>query len=253
MSGSAEGCWRIVEGAGPRIVLVHGTMDRATSFGRVARRLDGYEVTRYDRRGYAKSLELGPPASFEQQIADLVDVLGGRPAMVMGHSYGGTIAAAAAQYHPELITGIIAYESPMPWADWWPRNSAGASAVATASDPADAAERFMRRMLGDQRWERLPPSTRAARRQEGPPLVAEMGQLRPPNPPAHDPARITVPVLAAHGTEGAAHHHRAAEVLAEQAPAGELVVLEGVGHGVHLTDPDEVVALVDRLAAATAG
>jgi pimeloyl-ACP methyl ester carboxylesterase len=80
-----------------------------------------------------------------------------------------------------------------------------------------------------------------------------MGHLRPPNPPAHDPTRITVPVLAAHGTEGAEHHHRAAEVLAEQAPRGELVVLDGVGHGVHLTDPDEVVGLVDRLAAATAG
>lgn len=222
-------------------------MDRATSFGRVARRLDGYEVTRYDRRGYGNSLGLGPPTGFDQQVADLVDVLDGRPAMVAGHSYGGTIAAAAAQRHPDLVVGVVAYESPMPWADWWPRHSAGASAVAAASNPADAAERFMRRMLGDERWKRLPASTRAARRREGPTLVAEMAHLRPPNPPAHDPSRITVPVLAAHGTEGADHHRRAAEVLADDVPAGELVVLDGVGHGVHLTDPAEFARLVATL------
>ena len=27
-------------------------------------------------------------------------------------------------------------------------------------DPADAAERFMRRLLGDERWDHLPPGTR---------------------------------------------------------------------------------------------
>ena len=230
------------------MVLVHGTMDRSTSFSRVARHLAGFEVIRYDRRGYARSIHLGPPTGFDQQVADLLDVVDGRPALVVGHSYGGTIAAAAAQRHPDLIVGVVAYESPMPWTDWWPRHSAGASAVAGASDPEDAAERFMRRMLGDDRWQRLPPSTRETRRREGPTLVAEMAQLRPPNPPAYDPAAITVPVVAAHGTEGSEHHHRAAAVLAGEAPAGDLVVLDGVGHGVHLTHPQELVRLVDRLA-----
>lgn len=248
-----EHCWRTVEGAGPRVVLVHGTMDRSTSFGRVVKQLDGFEVTRYDRRGYARSLELGPPTGIDQQVDDLLDVMDGRPAMVTGHSYGGAVALAAAQRQPDLVIGVVAYESPMSWRDWWPTHSAGANAVSNAADPADAAERFMRRMLGDRRWERLPPSTRDARTAEGRTLVAEMAHTRPPNPPVHDPGLITVPVIAARGTDGAEHHHRAVEVLAEEAPAGELVVLDGAGHGVHLTHPQLFAGLVERLAARVAG
>ena len=248
---AAAHLWRAVEGEGPLVVLVHGTMDRSTSFNRVAKHLDGHRVARYDRRGYARSLALGPPRDFAQQVDDLVEVItsaGGGPAVVAGHSYGGTIAVAAAQRAPDLVAGVVAYEAPMPWRDWWPRNSAGASAVAQATDPADAAEAFMRRMLGDRRWERLPPSTREARRAEGATLVAEMGQLRPPHPPAHDPTVVRQPVIAARGTDGAEHHHRTAEVLATEAPVGELVVVDGAGHGIHLTHPQRFADLVERLA-----
>lgn len=245
-----DGVWRSVEGTGPLVVIVHGTMDRATSFGRVAKHLGDYRVVRYDRRGYGRSVDLGPPDGFGQQVDDLLDVIegtGSGPAIVAGHSYGGTIAVAAAQRAPELVVGVVAYEAPMPWRQWWPLQSAGARAVSGADDPADAAERFMRRMLGDRTWNRLPPSTRAARRAEGPTLVAEMRHLRPPSPPGHDPRTVHQPVVAAHGSAGAAHHHRTAEVLAKEAPAGELVVVEGAGHGIHLTHPHRFAALVDRV------
>ena len=247
MSGAL---WRRVDGEGPVVVLVHGTMDRSSSFGRVARHLADHRVVRYDRRGYARSLDVGPPESFDQQVTDLltlIEEVSDDPAIVVGHSYGGTIAVAAAQRDPDRVAGVVAYEAPMPWRDWWPRHSAGAKAVADAADPADAAEAFMRRMLGDQRWARLPPSTRAARRAEGPTLVAEMGHLRPPHPPAHDPATVEQPVVASHGTDGAEHHHRAAAVLAEEAPNGELVVVDGATHGVHLTHPERFADLVRRL------
>jgi pimeloyl-ACP methyl ester carboxylesterase len=241
-------CWRSAEGSGPLVVLVHGTMDRSASFGRVVRYLGGFEVVRYDRRGYARSVHLGPPTGVAQQVADLIEVIGDRPALVAGHSYGGTIALAAAQTHPRFVLGVVAYEAPMPWSDWWPRSSAGGRAVADAADPEDAAERFMRRMLGDRRWDRLPAATRAARRAEGPTLVAEMAQLRPPNPPAFEPTLVAVPVVAARGTDGAEHHHRAAEELARRAPGAELVVLDGVGHGAHLTHPGRFAGLVEMLA-----
>ncbi len=242
-------CWRITEGHGPRVVLVHGTMDRASSFARVARHLEGYEVTRYDRRGYGHSVVLGPPRDLDQQVDDLLEVVGDAPAIAAGHSYGGTIALAAAQRAPASVVGVVAYEAPMPWREWWPTNSAGANAVASAEGPAEAAERFMRRMIGDRRWERLPPSTREARRAEGATLVAEMGHTRPPHPPSFDPAAVTVPVVAAHGTEGAPHHGRSAEVLAEEAPAAALIVVDGAGHGIHLTDPAAMAAMVGRVAA----
>ncbi len=241
-------CWEVVTGEGPTVVVVHGMMDRSTSFARLAKALPEHRVVRYDRRGYARSLDLGPPASFDDQVDDLRAVLGDHgPALVFGHSYGGTIALATAARSPEGILGLLAYECPMPWLDWWPANSAGASAMAQASDPADASERFMRRMIGDDRWSRLPPSTRAARRAEGPTMIAELGQVRPPHGPAFDPADVRVPLTMAHGGGGAPHHAEAARTVAAGAPDGELVVVEDAGHGIHLSHPRRVAELLVAL------
>jgi pimeloyl-ACP methyl ester carboxylesterase len=245
-------CWRDVAGDGAAVVLVHGTMDRSTSFGRVRRLLDDLRVARYDRRGYARSVDLGPPVSFHQQVDDLLDVVAwvapdGPPPVVFGHSYGGTVALAAAAEAPERVAAVIAFEPPLPWMDWWPSSSAGAEAVASSAGPEEAGERFMRRMVGDERWQKLPPSTRAARRAEGPTLVAELAQLRPPNPAPFELGSIRAPVLAAHGTEGAAHHGEAARAVAAGVPGADLELVPGSGHGVHLTHPAAVAAMVRRL------
>ena len=244
---AAGRCWRQETGTGPTVVLVHGTMDRSSSFNRVRKQLEDVRVVLYDRRGYARSVELGPPESFGQQVDDLLDVVGDEPAVVFGHSYGGTIALAAAEREPDRVVGVIAYESPLPWMEWWPAGSAGAAAVAAASEPEEAGERFMRRMIGDARWERLPRATRQARRAEGATLVAEIAQLRPPHPVPLDLADIRVPVIAAHGTEGAPHHELAAQAVAAEVPGAELEVVDGAGHGVHLTHPAAVAALVRRM------
>lgn len=256
MSGTpfvTEGrCWRDVAGEGPAVVLVHGTMDRSSSFGRVRKGLDGMRVARYDRRGYARSVDLGPPGSFDQQVDDLLDVVAwvtqdGPPPVVFGHSYGGTVALATAARSPERLAGVVAFEAPLPWMDWWPTDSAGAAAVAGSDDAEGAGEAFMRRMVGDDRWERLPPSTRAARRAEGPTLVAELAQLRPPHPPPFELGSIRAPVLVAHGTDGAPHHGEAARTVAAGVPGADLEVVSGSGHGVHLTHPSAVAAMVRRL------
>jgi pimeloyl-ACP methyl ester carboxylesterase len=38
-------------GAGRRLVLVHGSLDRATSFTRLMKRLRDWTIVAYDRRG----------------------------------------------------------------------------------------------------------------------------------------------------------------------------------------------------------
>lgn len=242
-----QSCWHHVVGEGPRVALVHGVMDRSTSFGRVVRHLDGLSVVQYDRRGYGRSCALAPAPTIDAQVTDLVAALGGVPAVVFGHSHGGTIALAAAQRHPDLITGVVAYEFPMPWTDWWPGDSAGAAALAAGSSPEDAAERFMRRIVGDARWQRLPPSTRTARRAEGGAMVTDLEQLRRPHPPAFDPSAIEVPLIVAHGTTGSLHHRRSPVVVAEAARDARVEVVEGAGHGVHLSHPERVASLVREL------
>jgi pimeloyl-ACP methyl ester carboxylesterase len=221
----------------PTVVLVHGSLDRSAAFARVQRHLADLRVVRYDRRGYGHSLTLGPATSFGTQVDDLAAVIDGHPAVVVGHSLGGVVALALAQRSPALVRAVVAYEAPMAWMPWWPTATAGAAAMDAPGDPADAAERFMRRMIGDERWEALPERTRAQRRAEGPALVAELRSIRDGAAPPYDPSAITVPVVAAHGTTSRPHHTRTAEELARTVPGAQLVVVDGAGHGVHLTHP----------------
>jgi pimeloyl-ACP methyl ester carboxylesterase len=223
-------------------------MDRSSSFAKLQRRLEGCTVVRYDRRGYGRSIDLGPPVSFQQQVDDLIDVLDDRRGVLVGHSLGGVIALATAEQRPDLVSAVLAYESPMPWTTWWPSESAG-SVVSDEGDPGDKAEAFMQRMIGVERWQRLPPSTRADRRAEGAALVAELRSVRDPDNPPYDPAGVTVPVLAVHGTTSKPHHTRTAEALAGLVPGASLAVIEGAGHGAHASHSDDLAALVRRLLA----
>jgi pimeloyl-ACP methyl ester carboxylesterase len=230
----------------PTVVFVHGSLDRSAAFARVQRHLEDLRVLRYDRRGYGRSLPLGPAASFQTQVDDLQAVLAERPAVIVGHSLGGVIALALAQRRPDLVTAVVAYESPMAWMPWWPGATAGSAAIAPVGDAREAAERFMRRMVGDERWEALPERTREQRRAEGPALIAELRSIREADEPPYVAEEVQVPVVAGHGTESAPHHRASAEALAAQAPLGELVIVDGASHGVHLTHPAALAALARR-------
>ncbi|NNE10715.1 MAG: alpha/beta fold hydrolase [Ilumatobacter sp.] len=239
----------------PHVVLVHGTLDRSAGLLKLSRRLaDRYRVTRYDRRGYGRSVGCEGPYGLEQHLADLVSVIEGasptvRPRVVFGHSYGGNVALALAERHPELVDGVLTYETPLSWRPWWPGTSAGSDAMAWQADPAMAAERFMRRVIGDARWERLPPSTQAGRRREGTVMVDELLDLRA-RAPWHGEA-IAVPVLAVHGEHGAEHHRDAAEAIAAEVPLGRFETLADARHPGPNTHPDATAALVDDFVRST--
>lgn len=66
------------DGSVPPVVLVHGGMDRSTSFGRVARQLSDVPLTRYDRRGYGRS-SAGSAPSLADHVDDLIEVIGDTP------------------------------------------------------------------------------------------------------------------------------------------------------------------------------
>lgn len=225
------------------MLLVHGTMDRSASFAHLARRLRDLHCVRYDRRGYGRSREAGPPAGVQEHVDDLLAVLGERRAVVIGHSFGGSVALTAAARRPDLVRSLLVYEAALSWLPWWPGSSAGATALAS-EDPADAAEAFLRRMIGD-RWDELPPRTRADRRAEGPALVAELRSLR--LAPPCDLADVTAPTIVVRGSRSPDHLRRGAEHLAATLPAAELVECEGAGHGGHQSHPGFLAEQLRRL------
>ena len=234
----------------PRVVFVHGSMDRAAAFLKVVRRLPELDRVRYDRRGYGRSATARVADSLAEQVADLLSVVDGERSVLIGHSLGGVIALATAERRPELVAALGVFEAPMGWAPWWPDNSAGRDAMAalSGSGPEDAAEVFMRRMIGDDRWEQLPPSTRAARRAEGPALVGEIRALRDDGAP-YVADRVAVPAVVARGSRAAPHHVRASDELASSVSGAELVIIDGAGHGAPTSHPDDFAAFVRRAVA----
>jgi pimeloyl-ACP methyl ester carboxylesterase len=232
--------------AGPLVVLVHGSLDRSAAFARVvaAEPLAGLHTLRYDRRGYGRSVDVGPPAGLDGHVDDLLGVVDGRPAVVAGHSYGGLVALVASVRAPDVVRAVAAFEPPQPWAPWWPERSAGSAAA--AAGPADAAEAFLRRMVGDARWEALPERTREARRREGTALAAELTSVRTGARPPLDPAEVRVPLVVGRGSRSPEHLRRSAGELAAAVPGAVLVEVEGADHGAHLTHPVEFAAWARR-------
>lgn len=242
----------------PLVVLVHGSLDRAGSFARVLRRLDDLHTIAYDRRGYDRSRHVVPVHdTLEGHVEDLVAVIGDRPAVVVGHSYGGTIAIGAALRTdgPGSILAVGAYEPPMPWlGPWATRRQSGTTTPPRMSldgDPELIAENFFRRMVGDSAWDRLPEATKEARRADGAALAAEMSAIRVTEPPFEVTA-LTVPCLVASGTESLPHQRATPAWLAANVPGAELIEIEGSAHGAHLTHPDAFARFV-RVAVGRAG
>jgi pimeloyl-ACP methyl ester carboxylesterase len=220
----------------PLVVVIHGSMDRSAGMLKISRRLDtDYRVLRYDRRGYGRSFPHDGPFTMDTQVADLAALLAGRKAVLIGHSYGGNVALATAEQHPDLVAGVAVYETPLSWEAWWPGTTAGAIAIAESGKPHEAAERFLRRMLGDERWDALPERTKHTRRAEGIAMVEELADLRRHR--AWDAAHISAPVVVAYGGDGAPHHRMGMRYAATLLGC-PVVELAGCRHDAPLSHPD---------------
>jgi len=220
----------------PVLVLVHGSMDRQSGFRKLAKSLaQHYRVLTFDRRGYATSAHVEGPFSMEHQVQDLYEIVAHQPCVVIGHSFGGAVALAFAARYPDLVRGVVVYESPMSWEPWWAQDSGGARVVSMAEDPEQAAEVFLRRFIGDRLWSRLPLATRQARRAEGFALVGELSDLR--SHPAWHPADIKVPVMSGFGSRARDYVRRGAEIIGSL-PDARVVEIEGAHHNAHSAEPE---------------
>jgi pimeloyl-ACP methyl ester carboxylesterase len=137
----------------------------------------------------------------------------------------------------------------MPWTGWWPDTAGGSTIEAgRVGGPHAAAESFMRRIVGDQIWDRLPAHTKESRRAEGGALLADLGSLRGgPSPVDHQ--ACVVPSVIGYGELSLSHQQEAARETATLLPAAELTELPGTGHGCLTGNPTGYAAMVRRVIA----
>ena len=73
----------------------------------------GHRVIAYDQRGQFESTGGADPAAYEVEAlaGELLDVIGGTPAHVVGHSFGGLVSRAAAIREPDRFRSLTLLDS----------------------------------------------------------------------------------------------------------------------------------------------
>ena len=105
----------IEAGRGPAVLLLHGITANAYVWKPVAERLSrSFRVIAVDQRGHGRS---GRPAGvaysaehYAEDVAVLIDALGLRQALVVGHSLGARNALVAGARYPGKICGVAAID-----------------------------------------------------------------------------------------------------------------------------------------------
>jgi pimeloyl-ACP methyl ester carboxylesterase len=95
-------------GTGTPVVLLHGLPGTAEDWNEVTPLLAGHRTIAIDRPGFGYSS--GGYVKFDRQvavIAALLQRLGVARPILVGHSYGGTLALAFAERHPNLLRGLV--------------------------------------------------------------------------------------------------------------------------------------------------
>ncbi|MCX7299011.1 MAG: alpha/beta hydrolase [Rhodobacterales bacterium] len=269
----------VVMGQGPDLVLIHGAGGnlRDFTFDLAGRLAPHYRVIMLDRpgAGYSERASVAyeslwtTTAESPREQAELLQQaaaqLGAVRPIVLGHSYGATVAIAWAVYFPDRIAALVDISGPvMPWPGGlsWFYNVNGSLAGGVAVPPLLTAF-ATQGMIDDSLIGVFAPNPvpvgyadsfgvplslrrsaiRANARQVSTlrPLVVEMSPLYP---------QITIPVEIVHGdadvTVPLAIH---SEPLSRLVPDAHLTVLHGVGHMPHHIYPDTVIAAIDRAAA----
>jgi pimeloyl-ACP methyl ester carboxylesterase len=230
----------------PLVVLVHGALDRARSLRRVVERLPDLHVVTYDRRGYGGSVAMGPPTSMRQHVDDLIEVLHGRRATVVGHSVGDYVAILASIARPDLVASLGLWEPPTPWMDFWPERAKRSVAHIIGNGvPAEVGERGARMMLGDEGWDRLSDDARELRRAEGRAFLVDAAAE---SEPLYEWADVHVPCIIGYGERTWPWTLDSSQRAAADLGCGTFVIA-GSTHLGNVSHPDEFADFVRQAVA----
>jgi pimeloyl-ACP methyl ester carboxylesterase len=264
-----------VEGAGPDLVILHGAGGnlRDYTFDFVDRVKDRYRVIVFDRpgHGWTEQTDQTLDAAFaneadgpEAQAAFLhaaATKLGVRRPIVMGQSFGGSVAMAWALNHdPAAVVMVSGVSHPWPGTLSASYRVGGTSfgggvviPVVAAFPPGDTDETlrgiFAPNPMPDGyatyfgvplslRRETLRANSRQVNTLR--PHVVRMAERYPD---------LDLPIEIVHGTEDTIVPLAVHSIpLSERAPGANLIRLEGIGHMPHHSSAEDVVAAIDRAA-----
>ena len=101
----------------PPVVLLHGLSAARSTWRPLTDALAGrYRVVALDDRGHGESSHAPGTYTLDHYSADAIALLEDRldrPAVLIGHSLGGVIAASVARKRPDLVRGVLLEDPPL--------------------------------------------------------------------------------------------------------------------------------------------
>jgi len=91
---------------GQRVVCLHGVTNHGRHFARLAGALPDFHVLATDLLGHGSS-PYEPPWDLETHLDAVVETVGTRPAVLIGHSFGGRLALELAARAPKLVPKLV--------------------------------------------------------------------------------------------------------------------------------------------------
>jgi esterase len=241
-------------GSGDPILCIHGAGSSTQLWADAVEKLAELgRVIAYDRRGCSRSERPEPyertsVSEHANDAAALLEALDAAPAVIIGRSYGGTIALDLAIRHPELVRAIAVLEGDAPrelapaTADWIDAAGARVREAAARDGVRAVGEVLIEEVLGEGVWPQLPEPMRRVLTENGPALLAELGGEWWLDADAETLARLEQPALLVAAADSRPELRQPTEALASILPGARLVVVDGG----HLIDPaaPEVLAFV---------
>lgn len=90
----------------PRVVCLHGVTSHGRHFEKLAASLPGFHVLAPDLLGHGSS-PYEPPWDIDTHIDAIVDTVGAKPAVLVGHSFGARLAFEIAARAPKLVPRLV--------------------------------------------------------------------------------------------------------------------------------------------------
>ncbi|MCX4471862.1 Arylesterase [Micromonospora sp. MW-13] len=231
-------------GPTPAAVLIHGMASdtMASWYFTMAEPLAraGFPTVLYDLRGHGRSERPATGYALDDLVDDLAALLAGLdvtgPLLLLGNSFGATIAFGYAARHPDRVAGIVAVESAPPTPEWMRRVRVRLDRVAARLPQRGALAEIgvARGRVAARR------AAETGRMLADTTLAQELPASRLPTTEAL--AAIGCPVLCVYG--GASAVRELAPAVRGLLPQARVVVLPEQRHTVLIDRPEEVRRLV---------